>query len=70
MARRGALQRALDNPEPAWRVVTASGATHAIVHESLFLGSEAEAVSAWLHGNGARQVVSVDRDRLFELPKK
>ncbi len=65
---RAALDRVLDDPDTAWRVLTASGATHAVVHEHVFAGDGGPRVSAWLEGCGAREVAESGGDRLFELP--
>ena len=65
---RAALGRVLDDPDTAWRVLTASGATHAVVHEHVFAGDGGPRVSAWLEGCGAREVAESGGDRLFELP--
>jgi hypothetical protein len=65
---RAALGRVLDDPDTAWRVLTASGATHAVVHERAWPEGRGARVSAWLAGRGARLVAESGGDRLFELP--
>jgi hypothetical protein len=65
---RAGLGRVLDDPDTAWRVLAASGATHAIVHEGVFPAGNGAKVSAWLLGHGAREVAAAGEDRLFELP--
>ncbi len=65
---RAGLGRVLDDPAAAWRVLAASGATHAIVHEDVFLKGDGARVSAWLASHGAREVAAFGADRLFELP--
>jgi hypothetical protein len=65
---RAGLGRVLDDPASAWRVLAASGATHAIVHEDIFLKGDGARVSAWLASHGAREVAAFGADRLFELP--
>jgi hypothetical protein len=65
---RAALGRVLDDPDAAWRVLSASGATHAVVHEGAWPDDLGPRVSAWLIGRGARQVAAAGGDRLFELP--
>jgi hypothetical protein len=65
---RAALGRALDDPDTAWRVLMASGATHAVVHERAWPDIRGARVSAWLAGRGARLVAESGGDRLFELP--
>jgi len=67
---RAALGRVLDDPETAWRVLASSGATHAVVHEGIYLEPDRGRVSAWLVSHGAREVASADEDRLFELPPR
>jgi len=62
------LRRPLDHPDTAWRVLAASGATHAIVHEGVFTAGDGARVSAWLVSHGAREVAAFGEDRLFELP--
>jgi hypothetical protein len=65
---RGALQRVLEDPDTAWRVLAASGATHVIVHEGIYLDADGTKVSNWLRAHGAREVAAMGDDRLFELP--
>ena len=65
---RAGLGRVLEDPDAAWRVLAASGATHAIVHEDVFLEGDGARVSAWLASHGAREVAAFGADRLFELP--
>jgi hypothetical protein len=64
---RAALGRVLDDPDTAWRVLSASGATHAVVHEDVFPAGSGARVSAWLSAHGAREVAAFGQDRLFEL---
>ena len=65
---RAGLGRVLEDADTAWRVLAASGATHAIVHEDIYLEGDGPRVSAWLAAHGAREVAAFGRDRLFELP--
>ena len=65
---RAGLGRVLDDPDTAWRVLAASGATHAIVHEEIYPAGSGARVSAWLVSHGAREVAVFGADRLFELP--
>jgi hypothetical protein len=65
---RAGLGRVLEDPGTAWRVLAASGATHAIVHEEVYLAGSGARVSAWLVSHGAREVAVFGADRLFELP--
>jgi hypothetical protein len=64
-----AVPRVLEQPEEAWEALRASGATHAIVHESAFLRDEGARVGAWLEQHGARLMGQFEYDRLYELPK-
>jgi hypothetical protein len=65
---RAALGRVLDDPDTAWRVLAASCATHAIVHEGIYRNGAGARVSAWLVAHGAREAAASGGDRLFELP--
>jgi hypothetical protein len=65
---RAGLGRVLDDPDTAWRVLASSGATHAIVHEGIYLDGNGARVSNWLRTHGARQVAAAGEDVLFELP--
>jgi hypothetical protein len=65
---RAALGGVLDDPATAWRVLASSGATHAIVHEGVYLHGNGALVSGWLRAHGAREAVRSGQDRLFELP--
>jgi hypothetical protein len=51
----------------AWNALISSGATHAIVHEDAFLDDEGIEISAWLRRYGAREIIILQRDRLFQL---
>jgi hypothetical protein len=44
-----------------------SGATHAIVHEGLYLEGEGRAISRWLAEQGAKQIAEFDGDRVFQI---
>jgi len=65
---RAGLGRVLEDPDTAWRVLATSGATHAIVHEDIYLDGNGARVSSWLRAHGSRQVAASDEDVLFELP--
>jgi hypothetical protein len=65
---RAALGRLLDDPGRAWAVLSRSGATHAIVHESLYLEGRGSRVSRWLESHGATAVAEANGDRIFKLP--
>ena len=51
----------------AWNALISSGATHAIVHEDAFLDNEAIEISESLRGRGAREIVTVGKERLLQL---
>lgn len=53
--------------DEAWSALISSGATHAIVHEDAFLDNEGLEISESLRRHGAREVIVVGRDRLFQL---
>ena len=61
------LRRPLNAPALAWQSIRESGATHAIVHETLYLNGEGSAISRWLTEYGAREVAAFDGDRVFQL---
>ena len=65
---RAALGRVLEAPDVAWTVLTRSGATHAVVHESLYREGRGSQVSRWLEQRGARPVAALGADRVFQLP--
>jgi hypothetical protein len=60
------LARVPADPE-GWTALSSSGATHAVVHEGLFLHGDGERVSAWLRRHGAREVAAGQGDRIFQL---
>jgi hypothetical protein len=62
------LQQFANEPDAAWATLTASGATHAIVHEAALAAGEAEALRAWLESRGARASGRFDGDVLYDLP--
>ncbi len=66
---KAALGRVLRDPDTAWNRLTRSGATHAIVHEGIYLNQDGAKVSAWLTGHGARLLATFGPDRVFELPR-
>jgi hypothetical protein len=67
---RAGLGRVLEDPDTAWRVLAPSGATHAIVHEGIYLDGNGARVSNWLRAHGAREVAAFGEDVLFELPPR
>jgi hypothetical protein len=70
IANKAALGRVLQAPDKAWTQLGQTGATHAIVHEGVYLSQDGATVSAWLTGHGARLMETFDTDRVFELPRK
>jgi len=65
---KSALSKVLVQPDRAWRILSATGATHAIVHEQIYTNGVGREVSNWLLSHGARQIGWFGSDRLFELP--
>ena len=63
-----ALVDAAAQPDRAWREIAASTATHVVVHERAYADAEGRRLSDWLRGRGAREIASLDGDRLFALP--
>jgi hypothetical protein len=62
------LQDLFTRPDRAWSALSASAASHAIVHESYYAAERGRRVSEWLQQNGAKEVASFGPDRVFELP--
>ena len=52
------LQSAVERPDRAWTALTATGATHVIVHEAMYDGGRGAAITEWLRSHGAREVAS------------
>jgi hypothetical protein len=50
------LQDALTRPDRAWQSLSATGATHAIVHEASYTDGRGSAMTAWLRSRGAREI--------------
>jgi len=67
---KSAFSKLLVNPEFAWKILAFTGATHAIVHENIYLDEVGPKVSDWLRSHGARQIGWFGPDRLFELPRE
>lgn len=67
---RATLGRVVADPDAAWRELSASSATCAIVHEAAFLPGEGARVSAWLAARGAVPAGTFGADRLFTLPRR
>jgi len=62
-----ALSGVPSQPGRAWAAVTASTATHAVVHESFYAGDRGANLSNWLRQNGAREIAVFGTDRVFVL---
>jgi hypothetical protein len=56
-------------PDAAWDSVLRSGATHAIVHGSAYVGSAGPATHAWLASHGATLVREVGSAAVFAIPR-
>jgi len=61
------LRHPLQNPEPAWERLQEDGATHAVVHSTLYADSEGADIGGWLLSRGAKMVSSTDGDLVFQL---
>jgi hypothetical protein len=53
-------------PDDAWRALTASAATHAVVHEAAYL-HDGPAISAWLRRRGASEIGVFGADHVFRI---
>jgi hypothetical protein len=62
-----ALHDVFRNPARAADVLRSTGATHVLVHEGGFAGTEGKEISAWLESLGAREITANRTDRLFVL---
>ncbi len=71
LARAARLARLWVDSDAARTALTTAGATHVLVHERSYLGSEGRAVSGWVAVQDARLVAEFsDGDKLFELPRQ
>jgi len=61
------LQDALTRPEPAWQALTATRASHAIVHEAFYTENRGRRISEWLQANGAQELAVFGTDRIFRI---
>ncbi len=55
------------DPDAAWRGLIGTGATHAVVHEDAFIGSQKDIYSRWLLSYGAREIMNDGPMRLFRI---
>jgi hypothetical protein len=69
LKRRGALQDIAARPDLAWAELSASGATHAVVHGAAYRGNQAGATEAWLRRHGATAIQRFGSDTVFALPR-
>jgi hypothetical protein len=61
------LKDVLDLPEPAWRAVTESRATHIIVHEDGYAGDRGQQISNWVRAHGGQELGEFGTDHLFRV---
>jgi hypothetical protein len=61
------LQDALTRPEPAWQALTATQASHAIVHEAFYTENRGRRISEWLQAHGAQELAVFGTDRIFRI---
>jgi hypothetical protein len=61
------LQDALTRPEPAWQALTATQASHAIVHEAFYTENRGRQISEWLRTHGAQELAVFGSDRIFQI---
>jgi len=64
-----ALSEIPRHPDVSLEPLRASGATHAIVHESAYQDAEGEATSAVIRGGGAVEIFRQGSDVLLRLPR-
>ena len=62
-----AIMSALVHPDAAAQTIDASGATHVLVHESVFPGNMGQQFSQWMISRGARDIGADRGDRLLQL---
>ena len=65
LRRYGQLNSSLVHPAAAWRTVLDTGATHALVHETV--DRDALLISEWLRRSGAREIARREGEVLFGL---
>jgi len=63
------LQDVATRPERAWRALVDTRATHAIVHEALFVRDDGPSLTAWITKHGGREVARFGADAVVELPR-
>jgi hypothetical protein len=63
-----ALAEIPGRPAYAWQALTASAATHVIVHEGAYEPGRGQQISAWLASHGAREIAAFHDGRVFVLP--
>jgi hypothetical protein len=62
------LKDVATRPDRAWQAISASSATHVIVHEASYANDGGLRLSDWLRTRGAREVAVFGSDRVFETP--
>jgi hypothetical protein len=63
------LQDIATRPDRAWQALLDSGATHAVVHETMFVRDEGPSLTAWITKRGGREVARFGGDSVVELPR-
>jgi len=61
------LKDVLDRPEPAWRAVRESRATHIVVHEAGYAGDRGPQISNWVRAHGGEEVAVFGTDHVFTI---
>jgi hypothetical protein len=63
------LNGAIEAPDAAWLAVTASRATHIVVHEGSYTGDQGSRISDFVRAHGGRELAVFDSDRVFAVPR-
>ena len=63
------LQDIATRPDRAWQALLDSGATHVVVHETMFVRDEGPSLTAWITKRGGREVARFGGDSVVELPR-
>jgi hypothetical protein len=61
------LKDLLIEPEQAWNAVREARATHLLVHESSYAGTQGPRISAWAAAHGAKEIAVAGGDHLFAV---
>jgi hypothetical protein len=62
------LKDVATRPDRAWQAISASTATHVIVHEASYANDGGRRLSDWLRTRGAREIAAFGPDRVFLIP--